>query len=276
MMNCHRLVRRFSTLIGKRNPSFSQFTVPGKLRERNRNPNPIPLPHRTIPTMSIITYAEKWAQRTNDEVIAMFESWLVRHRKSYNALGEKERRFEIFKENLSFVDKHNADMDRSYRVGLNQFADLTGEEYKSMYLKTKISPRRMNVSDRYEPRVGDQLPDFIDGREKGSSVFLGFFVHCGGGRYEHRKLDFIDNGGINTEENYPDDQCNQGKGLKVPSSNLIPYVGDSNSRVTSPIIGIYTTKSVYKWLYNNSNSRGFRILIVMLLLGFKRGSMIVH
>ncbi|XP_057468703.1 actinidain-like [Actinidia eriantha] len=116
--------------------------------------------------MSIITYTE----RTNGEVIAMFESWLVRHRKSYNALGEKERRFEIFKENLRFVDKHNADMDRSYRVGLNQFADLTSEEYPSMYLKTKISPRRMNVSDRYEPRVGDQLPDFIDWREKDRRV----------------------------------------------------------------------------------------------------------
>ncbi|PSS16086.1 Pentatricopeptide repeat-containing protein [Actinidia chinensis var. chinensis] len=53
MVNCHRLVRRFSTLIdsGKRNPSCFQVTVPGKLGERNKNPipNPIPLPHRTIP-----------------------------------------------------------------------------------------------------------------------------------------------------------------------------------------------------------------------------------
>ncbi|XP_057506029.1 actinidain-like [Actinidia eriantha] len=141
-MNCHRLVRRFSTLIvsGKRNPSFSQFTIPWKLGERNRNPNPnpIPLSHRIIPTMSIVTYAEKRTRRTNDEVIAMFESWIVRHGKSYNALGEKERRFDIFKESLRFVDEHNTDMNRSYRVGLNQFSDWTNEEYQSMCSGTKM------------------------------------------------------------------------------------------------------------------------------------------
>ena len=73
---------------------------------------------------------EKWAQRTN-VVIAMFESWLVRHGKSYNALGEKQTRFEIFKENLRFVNEHNTDMNRSYRVGLNQFSDLSNEDSRS-------------------------------------------------------------------------------------------------------------------------------------------------
>ncbi|PSS16062.1 Actinidain like [Actinidia chinensis var. chinensis] len=207
---------------------------------------------------SIITYAEKWAQRTNDKVIAMFESWLIRHGKSYNALGEKERRFEIFKENLRFVDEHNADMNRSYRVGLNQFADLTDEEYRSMYLGTKISPRRTNVSDRYKPQVGDQLPDSIDWREKGAVVDIKNQGDCGscwafssiaaveginqivtgnlislseqelvdcqrnypndgcnGGTASGAYEFIIDNGGINTEENYPyeerDGQCNQDK-----------------------------------------------------------------
>ncbi|GFS35211.1 cysteine proteinases superfamily protein [Actinidia rufa] len=117
---------------------------------------------------SIITYAKKWEQRTNDEVMAMFESWLVEYGKSYNALGEKERRFEIFKDNLRFVDKHNADVNRSYKVGLNQFSDLTLEEYSSIYLGTKFDMRMTNVSDRYEPRVGDQLPHSVDWRKKGA------------------------------------------------------------------------------------------------------------
>ncbi|XP_057507219.1 actinidain-like [Actinidia eriantha] len=162
MMNCHRLVRRFSTLIvsRKRNPSFPQFTVPGKLGERNRNPIPIPipvpLPHRAIPTMSIVTYAEKRAQRTNDEVIAMFETWIVRHGKSYNTLGEKERRFEIFKESLRFVDEHNADMSRSYSVGLNQFSDWTKEEYQSMCSGT-IDEEYQSMSMSSETKMPDQV-----------------------------------------------------------------------------------------------------------------------
>ncbi|MBW3874772.1 hypothetical protein HHB55_11080, partial [Neisseria meningitidis] len=66
-------------------------------------------------------------RRSEAERRAMFEAWLVKHRKNYNALGEKERRFEIFKDNLRFIDEHNAEEERSYRVGLNLFADLTNE-----------------------------------------------------------------------------------------------------------------------------------------------------
>ncbi|XP_057503350.1 actinidain-like [Actinidia eriantha] len=207
---------------------------------------------------SIITYGEKWEQRTNDEVIAMFESWLVKYGKSYNALGEKERRFEIFKDNLRFVDKHNADVNRSYRVGLNQFSDLTDEEYSSIYLRAKFNMRMTNVSDRYEPRVGDQLPDSIDWREKGAVLGVKHQGDCGScwtfasiaaveginkivtgnlislseqelvdcqrkypssgcrGGYPSGAYEFIiNNGGINTEANYPytgeDGICDQNK-----------------------------------------------------------------
>ena len=111
--------------------------------------------------------------------MAMFESWLVEYGKSYNALGEKERRFEIFKDNLRFVDEHNADVNRSYRVGLNQFSDLTMEEYQSIYLGTKFDLEGTNVSDRYEPRVGDQLPDSVDWREKGAVLSVKNQGDCG-------------------------------------------------------------------------------------------------
>ncbi|KAG7020628.1 putative cysteine protease RDL5, partial [Cucurbita argyrosperma subsp. argyrosperma] len=71
--------------------------------------------------------------RTDDEIAALFESWLVHHGKAYNALGEKERRFEIFKDNLRFIDEHNR-VPRSYKVGLTCFADLTNDEYRALFL----------------------------------------------------------------------------------------------------------------------------------------------
>ncbi|GJV52401.1 guanine nucleotide-binding protein-like NSN1 [Tanacetum coccineum] len=48
-----------------------------------------------------------------------------------NQRGEKERRFQIFNDNLKFINEHNASGNLPYKVGLNRFADLTNEEFRS-------------------------------------------------------------------------------------------------------------------------------------------------
>ncbi|PKI69701.1 hypothetical protein CRG98_009857 [Punica granatum] len=122
--------------------------------------------------MSIISYDRSHGQRTEAKVRAIYESWLARHGKAYNALGEKERRFEIFKDNLRFIDEHNAAENRTYSLWLNRFADLTNEEYRSMYLGAKRSEERRlhgkRVTDRYVPKLGDELPAAVDWRKEGA------------------------------------------------------------------------------------------------------------
>lgn len=76
-------------------------------------------------------------RRTDRDVMAIYESWLAKHGKAYNGLGEKERRFEIFRDNLKFIDEHNAG-NGSYKLGLNRFADLTNDQYRSIYLGARI------------------------------------------------------------------------------------------------------------------------------------------
>ncbi|MGI4329235.1 C1 family peptidase, partial [Klebsiella pneumoniae] len=130
--------------------------------------------------MSII--GDKSSSRTDDEVMAMYESWLLKHGKSYNAIGEKEKRFQIFKDNLRFIDEHNAE-SRTYKVGLNRFADLTNDEYRSMYLGARTGSRRRfstpKRSDRYVPVAGESLPDSVDWREKGAVVEVKDQGSCG-------------------------------------------------------------------------------------------------
>ncbi|KAK6139003.1 hypothetical protein DH2020_027255 [Rehmannia glutinosa] len=128
--------------------------------------------------MSIISYDENHnvvetgpGLRSHDEMMSMYESWLVKHAKSYNALGEKEKRFEIFKDNLRYVDEQNALANRTYKLGLSRFADLTNDEYRKTYLGTRPDAKRRFSkvkSDRYEPKVGDSLPESVDWREKGA------------------------------------------------------------------------------------------------------------
>ncbi|WOH02828.1 hypothetical protein DCAR_0522220 [Daucus carota subsp. sativus] len=136
--------------------------------------------------MSIINYDQTHTNsliRTDDEVMTMYNSWLVKHGKSYNALGEKETRFQIFKDNLRYIDNHNADPDRSYELGLNRFADLTNEEYRAKYLGTKSRESRPKLSkgpsDRYAPVEGEELPDSIDWREKGAVAAVKDQGSCG-------------------------------------------------------------------------------------------------
>ncbi|CAB4262768.1 unnamed protein product [Prunus armeniaca] len=54
--------------------------------------------------------------------------------------GEEDRRFEIIKDNLRFIDEHNA-QDRPYKVGLNTFANLTNQEYRAKFLGTRSDPK---------------------------------------------------------------------------------------------------------------------------------------
>lgn len=107
--------------------------------------------------MSIITCLT----RSDEDAMSLYESWLVKHGKAYKAIGEKERRFEIFKDNLRFIEGHNSE-DRTYKLGLNRFADLTNEEYRSMFVggrmdrKTRLMNRK--AGNRYAFKEGDGLP----------------------------------------------------------------------------------------------------------------------
>lgn len=101
----------------------------------------------------------------------MFEEWLVKHGKAYNGSREKEKRFEIFKDNLRYIDEQNAVANRTYKLGLNPLADLTNEEYRSTYLGTRVDSNmmsEMSPSARYLPRGGLLLPSSVDCRTSGA------------------------------------------------------------------------------------------------------------
>lgn len=137
--------------------------------------------------MSIIEYDRAHISKANlteSQMKKMYETWLVRHGKNYNALGEKEKRFEIFKDNLRYVNEHNS-VERTYKVGLNKFADLTNEEFRKIYLGSKMERKidhrfhgKVN-SQRYLFKGGDELPESVDWREKGAVVPVKDQGQCG-------------------------------------------------------------------------------------------------
>jgi len=69
----------------------------------------------------------------------LFKAWHYMFKREYTyASDEAKLRFKIFKENLVKIKEHNA-KDETYKVGLNQFSDMTNAEFQEKFAKHKPS-----------------------------------------------------------------------------------------------------------------------------------------
>jgi len=74
-----------------------------------------------------------------------FRSFKAKYAKQYTA-EESVARFEIFKENVRKINEHNGKPGVSYSLGINEYADMTHEEF----LKAKLSTEQtFSDSDKF-------------------------------------------------------------------------------------------------------------------------------
>ena len=59
-----------------------------------------------------------------------FEDFRELFNRKYESLEQLIERFEIFKDNLKFIEEHNSGF-HNFTLSINQFTDLTNEEFKS-------------------------------------------------------------------------------------------------------------------------------------------------
>lgn len=60
-------------------------------------------------------------------VVKEHQQWMVKHGVTYTNSSEMEKWFQIFKENLEYIEKFNNEGNKSYTLGLNAFSDLIDE-----------------------------------------------------------------------------------------------------------------------------------------------------
>lgn len=54
--------------------------------------------------------------------------------KKYDSIVELEKRYSIFSQNMRGIFSHNANPSNNFTMGINQFSDLTPEEFKRQYI----------------------------------------------------------------------------------------------------------------------------------------------
>jgi KDEL-tailed cysteine endopeptidase len=128
-----------------------------------------------------------------------FTSFQERFNKRYSTLEELETRFDIFRENLRNIIEHNLVANQNFTLGINQFTDLTHEEFKSQFTggyKMNVDGYKMNVDgyktdvDGYKTNVGSYgcttftssasgAPVAIDWRKKNAVTSVKDQGQCG-------------------------------------------------------------------------------------------------
>ncbi|RAL50821.1 hypothetical protein DM860_015968 [Cuscuta australis] len=113
-----------------------------------------------------------------------FERWMVFHKRFYADESEREKRFNISKQNKEYVESFNKAGNRTFTLGINAFSDITDREFIDAYLnKNYTEPPRlrrplrhpMSHEHSWKPYSGlfhnvslDTLPAAVDWVKQGA------------------------------------------------------------------------------------------------------------
>ncbi|XWS18489.1 hypothetical protein CRYUN_Cryun32bG0048100 [Craigia yunnanensis] len=139
-------------------------------------------------TLSIVlffifgTLASQAMSRTLQEAVIAnkHEQWMAHYGRVYENQSEKDRRFKIFKDNLEYIENFNNAGNRTYKLSINEFADLTHDEFlaaRTGYKKRDNPTTTITTLFRYENLT--EVPTSLDWREQGAVTSVKNQGNCG-------------------------------------------------------------------------------------------------
>ncbi|KAK4755578.1 hypothetical protein SAY87_009335 [Trapa incisa] len=110
-----------------------------------------------------------------------YAQWMAAYGRVYTNDAQRETRFGIFKNNLEFIDSFNNGGNKTYRLEINEFADMTNEEFQAQWNAHKVSSDQWllekSATFRYDNVSG--VPSSIDWRKKGAVTPVKDQGQCG-------------------------------------------------------------------------------------------------
>lgn len=102
-----------------------------------------------------------------------FKNYLKEYNKDYLDVAEFNYRFNVFKTNVKYINEVNFNSSKTYKLGLNNFTDISHNEFKEKYLtKNNVNNRQHNLEGTnteffYKFINGKNRPESIDWRAAG-------------------------------------------------------------------------------------------------------------
>ena len=108
-----------------------------------------------------------------------FLNFTHNYNRTYEGTSEFWYRYNVFADNVDRIKTHNSG-NSTYRLGINNFADLTSKEFKTIYLSSiPMKPRpSMYLTQGYKTQ-GLDIPDSIDWRAEGLVTNIKNQEQCG-------------------------------------------------------------------------------------------------
>merc|ERR1711988_895732 len=110
---------------------------------------------------------------SESDYTSTFNEWTKTHNKKYRG-AERDYRYSTFKRNHDLIHKHNADGSKSFKLGHNQFSDMSNDEFKATMMGLAKNPnygKQGNLKTSiHVDSLSDSVPASVDWRID--------FLHC--------------------------------------------------------------------------------------------------
>jgi len=133
-----------------------------------------------IASLVIINYHARNTETEN--IDELWASWKVQYDRAYESSGDEMVKKAIFVENYNKIRAHNSNPENTFTMALNQFGDLTAEEFKE---EVRCMEKSSNAfGDEYCPSARNCQPfeggpSSVDWRDKGAVTPVKNQGQCG-------------------------------------------------------------------------------------------------
>jgi cathepsin L len=131
----------------------------------------------TLFAVAVLCFSLVAAARTEADYLKAWMEFTAKYQKTYKH-DEVHYRYKIFKATADFVDAHNA-KGLSYTVAINQFSDLTNEEFQTYFMGTHVDATTHVRKGEKQAESSAPVPASWDWRDKGAVTPVKDQGQCG-------------------------------------------------------------------------------------------------